>query len=366
MRRLAILSTVAALTMFSVANAEDTPTQNATLSETTATEAAAAPITEDALSAAVTAYAAFQTDITDLRGTRINSSADLEGALETATRHNRDALTRGWIAYGAYTAGQSQAFVQGVRDAAAYYGRDSILEAIVADNRYARALRGGDDATRIVLESAQADSARVIDVADRYQEMAYGLQRQRWANAVAPGQSARVQHVRDNNAAGSAEVPLADELTAQLAPALLSLSPEQTPTAFGGRRFWDGPAPAGVVQVSSEAPHAWRANPTRAEAIDRMTTIAAIQALGAAEERSAVIETTLADPRSRDCIEISQLQLYQCMSAARFRYENAFCLGQHALRDIGTCIANVGQPAPASTALINQPAPSGSAPVSAQ
>jgi hypothetical protein len=38
------------------------------------------------------------------------------------------------------------------------------------------------------------------------------------------------------------------------------------------------------------------------------------------------------------------LQLYQCMSAARFRYENAFCLGQHGLRDIGTCIGAVAQP----------------------
>jgi len=52
----------------------------------------------------------------------------------------------------------------------------------------------------------------------------------------------------------------------------------------------------------------------------------------------------IADPRSRDCFEMAQLQLYQCMSAARFRYENAFCLGQHGLRDIGTCIGAVAQP----------------------
>jgi hypothetical protein len=32
------------------------------------------------------------------------------------------------------------------------------------------------------------------------------------------------------------------------------------------------------------------------------------------------------------------------MSAARFRYENAFCLSAHGLREIGTCIGAVGQP----------------------
>ncbi|MEZ6024255.1 MAG: hypothetical protein R3C16_12785 [Hyphomonadaceae bacterium] len=40
---------------------------------------------------------------------------------------------------------------------------------------------------------------------------------------------------------------------------------------------------------------------------------------------------------------MAQLQLYQCMSATRFRYENAFCSALLALRDIGTCEA-VGTP----------------------
>ena len=62
------------------------------------------------------------------------------------------------------------------------------------------------------------------------------------------------------------------------------------------------------------------------------------------DANQSAVNRLIADPRSRDCFEMAQLQLYQCMSAARFRYENAFCLGQHGLRDIGACIGAVAQP----------------------
>jgi hypothetical protein len=75
-----------------------------------------------------------------------------------------------------------------------------------------------------------------------------------------------------------------------------------------------------------------------------MASVAALQALDAVDSNQSAVTRLINDPRSRDCFEMAQLQLYQCMSAARFRYENAFCLGQHGLRDVGTCIGAVAQP----------------------
>ena len=97
--------------------------------------------------------------------------------------------------------------MQGVRDAAAYYGRDAVIWAVTVDPSYARGLRGGQEATRLLLNSANADSARIISVADRYQELAYSLQRQRWANAVAPQQAARVQRIRSLGREGAPPTP---------------------------------------------------------------------------------------------------------------------------------------------------------------
>ncbi len=331
MRSLAVWTTTAAVALMGVANAQSTgATDNAS--------------SDGNLRSAVNAYAAYQSDVSELRASQVENAEELETALDRVARHNRDSFTRGWIAYGAYTAAQSPAFVQGVRDAAAYYGRDAVIWAVTVDPSYARGLRGGAEATRVLLDSANADSARIINVADRYQELAYSIQRQRWANSVAPRQDARVQRVRTLGAEGAP----ANAVPADYAPRLSATTASGSPSAnsYGGRRFWDslrgGPE---VVEVSSTPANArFSVNATRAQALDRMAAVAALQALDATDSHQSAVTQLLSDPRSRDCLEMAQLQLYQCMSAARFRYENAFCLGQHGLRDVGQCIGAVAQP----------------------
>ena len=108
-----------------------------------------------------------------------------------------------------------------------------------------------------------------------------------------------------------------------------------------------------VEVASTPASYQLRVNATRGEALDRMAAVAALQALDAVSANESAVSRLINDPRSRDCFEMAQLQLYQCMSAARFRYENAFCLGQHGLRDIGACIGAVGQPDTAAMTPIN-------------
>src|SRR5262245_2905063 len=290
MRSLAVLTTTAAITLIGAAYAQN------------AGQASSAPPAGDPVAAAVQAYAAYQMDVSELRTRRINNAAALEEVIDQAVSHNRDAISRGWIAYGAQTAAQSPAFVQGVRDAAAYYGRDAVLWALSANTAYARTLRGGSDATRLVLDSASADGARVIAVADRYQEMAYTLQRQGWANSVAPQQAARVQRVRTLSRTGSTAGRFAD-LSPRLTVTPVSLSPQNDPTVYGGRRFWDSIRSGGeVVEAANTANARWRLDGPRGEAVNRMTSIAAIQALGATTERASAVDQLLNESRSRDCI----------------------------------------------------------------
>lgn len=331
MRRLAVWTTTAVVALMGAASAQTTAAPNA-------------PTNGD-IQAAITAYAAYQNDVSDLRTLTPRNPTTLDEALDRVARHNREELTRGWIAYGAQTAAQSPEFVRGVRDAAAYYGRDAVIWAVTVDPSYARGLRGGSDATRMLLDSANADSSRIIGVADRYQELAYSIQRQRWANAVAPRKEARVQRVRALGREGSPDSAVPAEYAPRFAVTPVSLSPSSDPTAYGGRRFWDAlRGGAAVVEVASTpVSYQWRVNATRGEALDRMAAVAALQALDATDVNQSAVSRLISDPRSLNCFEMAQLQLYQCMSAARFHYENAFCLGQHGLRDIGTCIGAVGQ-----------------------
>ena len=84
-------------------------------------------------------------------------------------------------------------------------------------------------------------------VADRYQELAYSLQRQRWANTVAPQQAARVQRVRTLGREGAPADAVPATMSPHLMVATLSVQPVTDPTAYGGRRFWEAsknqPAP---------------------------------------------------------------------------------------------------------------------------
>jgi len=233
-----------------------------------------------------------------------------------------------------------------VRDAAAYYGRDAVIWAVSVDNTYARGLRGGAEVTRLLLNSAHADSARILEVADRYTELSYTLQRQRWANAVAPQRDQRLQRVRNLSREGAPASAVPASYAPRLSVAMLSAQPTQDPTAFGGRRFWDALGGAGDVTpvASTPANYEWRVYRPRAEALDRMASVAALQALDAGTSHQTTIAQLLQDPRSYQCVDLTQLQLIQCMSAARFRYENTFCLAAHGLRDVGQCIGDVAQP----------------------
>jgi len=335
-----VWTTTAVVALLGVASAQD----------------AAAPTTQASggeVRSAMNAYAAYQNDISELRTLTLRNANDLEAVIDRLGRHNRASLSRGWVAYGATTAAQSPAFVQGVRDAAAYYGRDAVIWAVTVDPSYARGLRGGNEATRMLLDSANADAARIVDMAERYRELSYSLQRQRWANTVAPQQRERLQRVRNLSVAGAP----ASAVPAAYAPRLDAASGAPgDATAFGGRRFWDALGGGGEVTPVAAAPtsYEWRVNHTRGEALDRMAAVAALQTLDAGASHQTAIATLLNDPRSRDCMEMSQLQLFQCMSAARFRYENTFCLAAHGLRDVGQCIGDVGLPgatalAPANT-----------------
>jgi hypothetical protein len=293
---------------------------------------------------AMVSYAAFQADVTDLAARQISSAAELDAALDRVARHNREAYVRGWVAYGASVAAQSPEFVNGIREAAAQFGRDQVVGVISTHKSYARGTSGGAQATQAVLNAIMADATRIASVADRYQDYSYQLQRQAWANAVAPAQGERLRRVRDLSQPGAFTPVLPPAMTSQLALAPLSVRLGADSTALGGRHFWQALSGAPVVvEVASRAPAPSQAAANRVELINRMTSVAALQALAIADSLPAMVSDYLNDPRSRDCLEMAQLQLQQCLSSARFQFENAFCLAQHGLRDVGACMSSVAQ-----------------------
>ena len=50
------------------------------------------------------------------------------------------------------------------------------------------------------------------------------------------------------------------------------------------------------------------------------------------------MQRMLYDEPTRSCIELEQLQFYQCVGAAHVVDETASCLSRHALRGVGACM----------------------------
>lgn len=297
---------------------------------------------------AVRTYAAFQNDVSDLRDAPVGSADDLDRVLERAAAQNREALMRGWLAYGALTAAQSPEFVRGVRETAAHYGNAAFIRGLTLDPGYAQVLKGGPEAAQLALASARADGERVYQVGARIKEMAYGLQKQRWAMQVAPQQPARVNRMKAlaQGAGGRSVTP---EMLPRLEVAAGALSPTANPSQFGGIAFWDSlraaplasPTPVSAPSMPAPSPGpapVLRTNQDRVGAVNRMTTLAALYIVGATKDPAAQVDRLLSEGSTGNCLEIAQVQFYQCLSAARFRYENAFCVGEHALKEMGACI----------------------------
>ncbi|KAF0170065.1 MAG: hypothetical protein FD160_3909 [Caulobacteraceae bacterium] len=314
------------------------------------------------LAQAVKAYASYQNEINDLQGATLANADDLERALDRAAGVNRAALTRGWIAYGAMTAAQAPEFVRGVRDTATHYGRDVMIRGLTLDPAYAERLKGGAEAARLAMMSARADGLRVYSVGERYKEMAYSLQSQRWANQIAPAQPARVTRMRTLAAGASTR-----DVPAEFAPRLVvpagSLTPWTDPNQFGGATFWDNFRLAQAPPIAAPLPApVLQAHHDRVSTINRMTTLAALYVMDATLDPAAQADRMLNEGSTERCLELAQVQFYQCMSAARFRYENAFCLGEHALKEMGSCIRNATVEAP-MTPIVAELPPAPVAPV---
>ncbi|MDR3507112.1 MAG: hypothetical protein P4L64_04360, partial [Caulobacteraceae bacterium] len=84
-------------------------------------------------------------------------------------------------------------------------------------------------------------------------------------------------------------------------------------------------------------------------AIDHALALAALAILGRADQEDIKAASLLREPEGAGCMQMSKLNLYQCLAVAGPHYEDIFCLGEHALKETGQCLRQVaGAPVRAS------------------
>jgi hypothetical protein len=261
----------------------------------------------------------------------------IEESLTAGEAFEAQQLSRGVIAYGALIALQDPSFVAGVRTYAVDpEGRRSLAARLVADPAYAAALPSAASAAGLVITTLNADSSRVRGAGELVKQFAYDVQHQAWSKRDITDPAGRLARAKQISAAPMTPLPAdVDQL-------------EGAVTA-GDKHL------ASSALLVSGSPSA----PPYTAVVNRALAVAALAALGeGGDANDAQVESLLNESSGGFCLNMSKLNLYQCLAVAKPWYEDVFCLGQHILIDTGQCVSKeVGSMKPVQAASASTEAP---------
>jgi hypothetical protein len=70
--------------------------------------------------------------------------------------------------------------------------------------------------------------------------------------------------------------------------------------------------------------------------IGQMLAVAALQSIEDGDMTA--LDRMLANPSVERCITWARLTMAQCIAAGHFKYEDSFCIAEHALMDVADCL----------------------------
>lgn len=251
----------------------------------------------------------------------------VEQSLVSAEAYEPKQLLRGAIAYGALVALQSPQFVASVRTYAVDpTTRRDLADHLRRDPSYSAALPSAANAAGLVVATLNGDAAKVRHAGELVKQSAYDVQHQAWSKAAVIAPADRLARAKTLSA--QPITPPAGEV--QL---------------LGGAVNGSDASGVSVLGVSGEAiPAPYTA------VVSRALAVAAIAALGeGGADQDAALAAMLDEPSSSFCLNMSKLNLYQCLSVAKPYYEDVFCLGQHILLDTSQCVAKAVGAAPTTS-----------------
>jgi len=288
---------------------------------------------------AASIYVAFIRDVGTIQA-GFPDAESIQAAMRRGAAYDPATLSRGMIAYASILALQSPEFVAGVRTYADDpQQRAEVVANIVRNPAYAANLPGAEAAAGLIIATLGKDIAALTVVAEAVEQDAYTIQerndpRRRWAVTPIPSREVRLESVKTISAGQM--LPSAEEST---------------------RLFTAANSGSGLtLPAASQAP-------PYTPAVVNALAIAALAAMGAAgDDARANTEALSIETNAQFCLDMSKLNLFQCLAASRPSYEDMFCIGRHIVRDLATCATQATVPTvidPAIATASITPAPTG-------
>ncbi|MBX3508557.1 MAG: hypothetical protein KF714_07210 [Parvibaculum sp.] len=240
-------------------------------------------------------YADFGSAVTAVSQSKLNTPSDVRRALAALRFSQPDALADGWYATHALIAANEKSFAQGIRDEVRIRGKAAVLEALRSDDNYILQVRGARNATEAVAAALRSENARLAALSARFKETSYAFQKQRWGMSEPLPVATKTADASDDSMS----------LTERAGALLAALAPIKPAQAY---------APS---------------------VMNRVLTLAAYQVIDGSMEAGA---STARNPTGR-CLNWARLNLDQCVAAARFPSEEAYCAGKHGVEEVRGCWA---------------------------
>ena len=276
-------------------------------------------------------YIAYRKDVAAIEGKPIKSADATRFAHKRLAAHDPDELAAGWVAFAALVAADTPEFAEALqkevgdgkkrRRRGKLVGRDAFFAKLSQDPSYPRKLEGAQAAIARVLAMTAQDARRFDTLGEQFKTQAYAMQKTKWGKKrIAPG-SKRLSEAKQFEAARPPATP-----------------PEFEPSTDKGVT-----APM-LANVNENWAHDWgqdnasgrMSEPNAQVIMDRVLNLAARYAVGGMNAK--VVSVYSKNNKSQQCLSLSKLTLTQCIAATRTPYEEAFCLGEHGLKDISGCI----------------------------
>lgn len=297
----------------------------------------------DPLARAAALYATYHGDVTDVKTGSFGSARDIDQSLTNLGGHNPDQLSQGWMAYSALVAAQNPEFRAAVIDIEGYYGRDMFVTGLKNDPRYARTLSGGNQAVSSSLTAVDADSRRLIGAAAYVKEQAYSLQGAGWAKGKVRNSSATANGLLASTRTG---IPARNSMVRAMASPDINTVLSKAGQS-GSPSVWESVTSAAstirVPAFTAKLAPQTRIARGKEPIADRITTLAAFRIIGSDPSSAQSMRVAMQDRETAGCLNMANLNLQQCVAAAHNHYEVPFCIGEHALSDVGKCIGTVTQ-----------------------
>ncbi len=277
-------------------------------------------------------YAVLMSQVIAIPSQEIASPEHMNQTMDGLAQVFSPSLGPALISYGALIGVQNTEFVEGVLETARLQGIDSVVYQLYVDPNYALKIPGALSATSDIQTSWSSDIANIERSAAHIKSQSYSMQKQKlWKKKLADSRPKRLEVISQ-----SKSIPFEPpHMTARKIAEVGTIRANDISAYTKRQQFWQS-------YGRTEQPNSENSKLNYIGVMQRKAlTLSALEIVGANDAQSSDwVEKYMKSPQLNHCITKARLNTEQCIAAVHFKYEDAFCISEHQLKEISTCLTS--------------------------